>query len=289
MSGSFDWKTEARRRLRLRAEAALAVGRTGVFLEDEVPPDLEACALIQCVRAAGVAPIPGFEKIASRSFRRPEPLYEMLARFSPALGRAFAPGGAFHHVGGRICLRRADGLCEETWLRIGSGLEKEARLGKASTLALAWITVGGIGFLPVVGATLASLVTALAAYGAGWLWEWESVRLGALGVVVVTTLASVLVERAAARHFLSDDAREFVLDEVAGMALTLAFVPAAGWPWGVALAFCAFRFFDVLKPGIDWVEECNWRGTIVWDDLLAGLYAGIVTAVIGAGGIWLAR
>jgi phosphatidylglycerophosphatase A len=287
MSDPFDWRTEARRRLALRAKIILPSGNVAALLEDDAQP--KETDLLQWARPEGAPPAPGFQKIASMPWRRPEPLHEVVSKFSPALGRHFASGGLFHHVGGRPCFRRVPGFNEETWLRTGVGLEGEVRPATASAGALAWITVGGIGFLPVVGATLASLVTALVGgvAGAVWDWDWEWVRFGALAVAGISTLASLLVERASERHFLSDDAREFVLDEVAGMALTLAFVPAASWPWGVVLAFCAFRFFDVLKPGIDWVEERHWRGTIVWDDLLAGLYAGLCTGGLALGILYL--
>jgi phosphatidylglycerophosphatase A len=167
---------------------------------------------------------------------------------------------------------------EELWLRDGDG--RKVGVPFAGRGVLAWITVCGIGFIPVVGATLASLVTAGAAFGAGWIVDWNIVRVGAAILCAATSLAGVLVEHAAERHFLSDDAREFVLDEVAGMALALVFVPAHAWTWGALLAFGLFRFFDVVKPGIKWVERREWRGKIVWDDLLAGLFAGMCAAVL---------
>jgi len=234
--------------------------------------------VISAVRREDAAPIPGYERVSTRAFRIPEPLHAVLGKSLPALGRMFEPGRLFQHVGERLCLRPAPGLREEYWVRAAADLEKRMNLAAASPLALAWITAGGIGFVPVVGATLASFVTAAVPFGAGFFWEWDAVRLGVACVVAAATAASLLVERASARHFLSEDAREFVLDEVAGMALTLVFVPAHAWLPGVWIAFLAFRFFDVLKPGIEWVERRNWRGTIVWDDLLAGLYAGLVTA-----------
>jgi phosphatidylglycerophosphatase A len=266
-----DWKTEVRDRLQRRGEMALPGARIQALLEGEEPStDAE---LVCAVRREDAPSLAEFVLVGADAFRSPEPLHATLGGW---LGRMFGPGGIFHHVGGRNSLRRVPGLREELWLR--EGVRRNPEVAFASAGALAWCTVCGIGFLPVVGATLASLVTALAAFGAGWVADWNAVRVAAAALCVVSSVASLLVERAAARHFLSDDAREFVLDEVAGMALTLVFVPAHTWAWGAVLAFGLFRFFDVTKPGIKWVERRKWPGKVVWDDLLAGLYAGVCTA-----------
>jgi len=100
-----------------------------------------------------------------------------------------------------------------------------------------------------------------------------------LALALVTSLACLLLEKWAHRHYVAEDPREVVLDEVAGMALALAI--AGPLPSAILAAFSAFRFFDIFKPGIHWIEERGWPGVIVWDDLLAGLYAG--GAVILAG------
>lgn len=76
------------------------------------------------------------------------------------------------------------------------------------------------------------------------------------------------------------DAREIVIDEVAGFLLTTIFFP---FTWlTLAAGFCLFRFFDVLKPPpIKKIESITKAGLgIVLDDLLAGVYALIC--------VWLA-
>lgn len=271
-------ESETRARLLRRAELGFPGRPVVTFMEGDLTPDLAGADVVCAVRRENDPPIEGFTKIFDRRHRHAVPLYRVLAEIHPLLGWPFGPGKIFHHVGDRLCTRPAPGFREECWVRDGIGGE-DFRNSAASPAALAWITAGGLGFLPVVGATAASVATAVAAFLLGLAWDWDAVRFAMAGIVLVTALVSVWVERIAARHFLTDDPREFVLDEVAGMATTLLFVPAEGWPWGVAFAFVAFRFFDVLKPGIAWIERRGWRGTIVWDDLLAGLYAGIVTLV----------
>lgn len=76
------------------------------------------------------------------------------------------------------------------------------------------------------------------------------------------------------------DAREIVIDEVAGFLLTTIFFP---FTWlTLAAGFCLFRFFDVLKPPPIKKLEGIARGGlgIVLDDLLAGVYALVCVGVI---------
>jgi phosphatidylglycerophosphatase A len=69
------------------------------------------------------------------------------------------------------------------------------------------------------------------------------------------------------------DAREIVIDEVAGFLLATIFFP---FTWSALIAgFCLFRFFDVLKPPpIKRIERITTGGLgIVLDDLVASAYA----------------
>ena len=74
----------------------------------------------------------------------------------------------------------------------------------------------------------------------------------------------------------SDDHSSIVIDEVAGVLVALAFVPHTALAYfGV---FALFRLFDIWKPWpISWVDE-NIKGGwgILFDDLLAGLFAGVI-------------
>jgi len=76
------------------------------------------------------------------------------------------------------------------------------------------------------------------------------------------------------------DAKEIVIDEVAGFLLATIFFP---FTWLTLTAgFFLFRFFDVLKPPpIKKIEKITAAGLgIVLDDLAAGVYALIC--------VWLA-
>lgn len=94
-----------------------------------------------------------------------------------------------------------------------------------------------------------------------------------------------------------EDLQEIVIDEVAGMWLTLCAIPQL---WQVqslqhlalyyGAAFVAFRFFDILKPWPISVADENIKGAfgVMLDDVLAAIYAmlaiGIVQFWIADGG-----
>lgn len=75
------------------------------------------------------------------------------------------------------------------------------------------------------------------------------------------------------------DSPKFVIDEIAGMLISLMFTPFA---WKTALiAFVLFRFFDILKPfGIRSLEKVPGGWGVMLDDILAGIYANILLHVI---------
>lgn len=70
-----------------------------------------------------------------------------------------------------------------------------------------------------------------------------------------------------------------VIDEFAGYFVTIIGLPAK--PLSFAVAFFAFRLFDILKPPpIRKLEQLPRGYGIVADDLLAGVYAALLTRLI---------
>jgi phosphatidylglycerophosphatase A len=73
-----------------------------------------------------------------------------------------------------------------------------------------------------------------------------------------------------------------VIDEAAGLLVTLFLLPLSGL--NIVLAFFLFRFFDIFKPFpirlIDQKVKGGWG--IVLDDVLAGVYANVVIRLIHA-------
>lgn len=142
--------------------------------------------------------------------------------------------------------------------------------------ALAW-SIGslcGLGHFPFAPGTVGSA----AALAAGWALN------AAAGPWAVAALALALAaagwwaagRMAAARGV--EDPPQVVVDEAAGMLVSLAFLPAA---WEVSgAAFFLFRILDITKPWpADRMEKLPGGLGIVADDLVVGLYANLLLQV----------
>jgi phosphatidylglycerophosphatase A len=84
-------------------------------------------------------------------------------------------------------------------------------------------------------------------------------------------------------HYGTKDPQPVVLDEVAGVFLTMVFVPMDsdwhGWLM-IAIGFIAFRAFDITKPPpCRQLERLPAGWGILCDDLMAGVYANFVCQV----------
>ena len=78
----------------------------------------------------------------------------------------------------------------------------------------------------------------------------------------------------------TEDPGWIVIDEVCGIFMTFAFIRPE-WilnsPWILIIGFALFRFFDILKPlGIHKMEKLPGAWGVMADDLLGGIYAGIL-------------
>ena len=79
----------------------------------------------------------------------------------------------------------------------------------------------------------------------------------------------------AEKQFNSKDPKYIVIDEVAGMFLTLLFVPLDLRL--LVIGFLLFRVLDTVKPyPADRLQNLNGSAGIMLDDIVAGLYANII-------------
>jgi phosphatidylglycerophosphatase A len=133
-------------------------------------------------------------------------------------------------------------------------------------LAFVLASVFGAGYSPVASGTVGSLVTAVAI----WLLPLTPFRI-AVALVVVTLVgiwAGGRVERVLGRK----DPGLIVIDEVAGMLLSVIGLPRS-LPVLVT-AFLLFRLFDIWKPFPARESQALTGGIgVMVDDLIAGLYA----------------
>ncbi|KIO74781.1 phosphatidylglycerophosphatase [Pedobacter lusitanus] len=75
------------------------------------------------------------------------------------------------------------------------------------------------------------------------------------------------------------DHNRVVIDEVVGMCITLLWIPVT--PVNVLLGLILFRFFDIVKPlFIRRLESLPGGWGVMFDDILAGIYANILLQVI---------
>jgi phosphatidylglycerophosphatase A len=127
----------------------------------------------------------------------------------------------------------------------------------------------GSGLLPKAPGTWGSLAAlpfaiVIVAFAGSW---------GLLAAAILTTLVGVWAAGVYAVRSGQDDPQRVVIDEVAGQWLAL--VPVADDLRLYAIAFLAFRFFDIVKvwPArlIDRRMKGGWG--IMLDDVVAGLYA----------------
>jgi len=286
-STSFAGTERVAARLRLLAPG----GRTEVFAKEAVQTDsLNAFAVI-----AADAPKtpPGFEPVLEKTHRRPRPLGEVLddqwmklplpRTFKKSVVNFCRASGFAHVVGHRVTQVAVPGMREYYFARTHAAAVSRPRW--SAFVGDVLMSSGGLGHLPIVGATAASAAVAILGLVTVSFFAPDTWKLLMLLLAVVATVICAAGEKWAHRHYLAEDPREVVLDEVAGMALALA-ITGPGL-WTIVAAFFAFRFFDILKPGIHWIEKRGWPGTIVWDDLLAGLYAGgvVCLVLVALGGI----
>ena len=136
-------------------------------------------------------------------------------------------------------------------------------------------TCGYVGYVPVAPGTAGS-IAGLALYGAAGLLGGTQVEIGVLAVVLAVGVWS---SAASERHLGVTDPGVIVIDEVAGMLITLlALQPTWG---GVLAGFLAFRFFDVVKPfPARWAERLPGGWGVMADDVIAGLYAHLALRLL---------
>src|SRR5262245_19994964 len=114
------------------------------------------------------------------------------------------------------------------------------------------VTFGGAGLSPLAPGTIGSLAAAFLIYLLSLAkLDWIHLNLIVAAALIASSAACVGLGAWAIDHFGRRDPGAMVLDEVAGVCLTMLFQPAAigaRMILTVAAAFVAFRIFDILKP-----------------------------------------
>lgn len=173
---------------------------------------------------------------------------------------------------------------------------------KTDRLSALICTFFGSGMLPRMPGTYGSLAAAIVAYPLALFsanfWPlryelWKNGRLESLDAYGFFLFAAVAVffiaipfVKKAMRDAKIEDPGWIVIDEVCGVWMSLAFVSSEtilDHPWLLAVAFLVFRFFDILKPlGIHRLERLPGAWGVMADDLLGGVYSGLVLLAVTA-------
>ena len=142
-------------------------------------------------------------------------------------------------------------------------------------MALAIATVGGAGWAPVAPGTVASALTVLL------LWLVPFSRVGLVIFFLAVTVIGTWAAQHAERALGTKDPGAIVVDEVAGMTLSVIVLPLTVAV--LVVAFVLFRVFDIVKPFPARSAQALPGGAgVMVDDLIAGLYALAVVAALRA-------
>ena len=155
-----------------------------------------------------------------------------------------------------------------------NAIESFRKAGLLDKLALILSSCFGFGLIPVAQGTfgtLAGITLAMALAHVG--------PMAAAYLLFFFVLLSIWTSGRSARALEKDDPAEVVIDETAGLLLTLFLLPATGF--NLCLGFILFRLFDILKPfPIRRLEKVEGGAGIVLDDLLAGVYGNLCLRLI---------
>lgn len=147
-------------------------------------------------------------------------------------------------------------------------------------------TVFGIGLIPFAPGTWGSLAAIPMAYGIHYLGGFPALLLATIVLYFVGLWATTEMTKGSDNH----DPSEIVIDEVVGQWTALLAVSGGLWSAGVpsyifpypgwVSAFLLFRLFDIWKPWlVGWADRKTTATGVMLDDVIAGIFAALITMV----------
>ncbi len=141
-----------------------------------------------------------------------------------------------------------------------------------------FLTVGFSGLSPKAPGTVGSFVSLIIGLFLLEFLHVSTLFLLALLITVIAIKQIDIYENEVGAH----DGKEIVIDELAGMWITLAIcgINSENILFMAPLAFIFFRLFDIWKPSIIGKIDRDVKGGlgVMGDDVVAGVTAGIATA-----------
>jgi phosphatidylglycerophosphatase A len=156
---------------------------------------------------------------------------------------------------------------------LGGGYKRRMNFrDRASVFLATGLSVGNSPFAP---GTFGSLLGIPICFGLAELGV-----AGSLAGIAAFVLLAVRLAGRAEQLIGKKDASAIVIDEVAGMLVTLAGLPLT--PLNLTAGFALFRVLDVIKPFPARQIDRNMAGGwgVVLDDVVAGVYTNIFLRVI---------
>ncbi|RYD55428.1 MAG: phosphatidylglycerophosphatase A [Sphingobacteriales bacterium] len=137
-------------------------------------------------------------------------------------------------------------------------------------------TTFGIGYISRGGGTVAAIFLVLCWYAVGVALPQN--YMAQLALTLFITLLGIWSAGKVEAEW-GKDSSKVVIDEVAGMCVSLLFLPVT---WQVCLvSLILFRFFDILKPlFIRKTENLPGGWGVMMDDVLSGVYANIIASTL---------
>ncbi len=149
---------------------------------------------------------------------------------------------------------------------------------KVPLIALAVGSFFFTGFFPVASGTVGSLAALMIIFFKPAMQPTILLLLIAIAFIAGTLTAKPIMKR------YGDDPSVIVIDEAVGMWITLLIFILFGRTemslFNAMICFVAFRFFDVFKvQPAKYFDELKSGFGVMADDVVAGIYAGIVSAL----------
>jgi phosphatidylglycerophosphatase A len=140
-----------------------------------------------------------------------------------------------------------------------------------------FLTVGFSGLSPKAPGTVGSFVSLIIGLFLLEFLHPSTLFLLALLITVIAIKQIDIYEKEVGMH----DGKEIVIDELAGMWITLAIcgINSSNVLFMAPIAFIFFRLFDIWKPSFIGKIDRDVKGGlgVMGDDVLAGIAAGIAT------------